>query len=68
MSDTQLQRCQVLLSRELTVVLDIVAEERGITRSELIEQLCWVDPAVEQHALDRDLEVNPTRPRRGRRW
>lgn len=67
-SETQLVRCQVLLSRELVAVLDIVAEERGLSRTELIEQLCWVDPAIEQHAMDRDLRVNPTRPRRGRRW
>jgi hypothetical protein len=67
-NETELLRCNVLLSRELVTVLDIVAEEREISRAELIEQLCWFDPAVEQHAMDRDLKVNPMRPPRGRRW
>lgn len=68
MPEAHLKRYQLYVSEELMTALDIIATERELTRSEVIEQLCWADQAVEQIALDNDIPVNPARPKPGRRW
>lgn len=66
MVETELVRVQLTLSEGVTRVVDRIAKERRMSRSEFIEWICWQYHAVQQTAEDLEIEPEPKRRSRGR--